>query len=173
MILEHPLRDDERAFLDRVAAFAHDEVMPYADQWDHDETLPREIFTKAGKNGMMGMVAPREYGGRGMSYMTSALAIKELGKAYAALSMDIAAHNALAVGQINAFGSEEQKKKYLPKLTSGEWIGAWALTEPNAGSDTGGIETKASQEGEAWRVNGLKKFITSGRTAELVIVMAT
>jgi alkylation response protein AidB-like acyl-CoA dehydrogenase len=70
--------------------------------------------------------------------------------------MDIAAHNALAVGQINAFGSEEQKKKYLPKLTSGEWIGAWALTEPNAGSDTGGIETKAGQDGDSWRVNGLK-----------------
>src|SRR5437867_12705403 len=151
MILEHPLRDDERAFLDRVAAFAHDEVMPYADQWDHDETLPREIFTKAGKNGMMGMVAPREYGGGGMSNVTAALAIKELGKAYAALSMDIAAHNALAVGQINAFGSEDQKKKYLPRLTSGECIGAWAVTEPNAGSDIGVIETKAARADDGGR----------------------
>ena len=173
MILEHPLRDDERAFLDSVAELARTEVMPYADQWDHDENLPREIFTKAGELGMMGMAAPKEYGGRGMSYVTVALAIKELGNAYAALAMDIAAHNALAVGQINQFGTEEQKKKYLPRLTSGEWIGAWALTEPNAGSDTGGIETKASQDGDVWRVNGLKKFITSGRTAELLVVMAT
>ena len=146
--------------------------MPHADDWDHDEKLPRAIFTKAGKIGMMGMVAPREYGGQGMSYVTGALAIKELGKAYAALSMDIAAHNALAVGQINAFGSEDQKKKYLPRLTSGEWIGAWALTEPNAGSDTGGIETSAARDGDGWRVNGLKKFITSGRTADLLVVMA-
>ena len=119
--------------------------MPHADQWDHDENLPREIFSKAGEIGMMGMVAPKEYGGGGMSNVTAALAIKELGKAYAALSMDIAAHNALAVGQINRFGTDEQKKKYLPRLTSGEWIGAWALTEPNAGSDTGGIETRASE----------------------------
>ena len=172
MILEHPLSDEERAFLDRVAEFSRDEVMPHADDWDHDEKLPREIFTKAGKIGMMGMAAPKEYGGGGMSNVTAALAIKELGKAYAALSMDIAAHNALAVGQINRFGREEQKQKYLPRLTSGEWIGAWALTEPNAGSDTGGIETKANQAGERWQVNGMKKFITSGRTADLVVVMS-
>ena len=173
MILEHPLRDDERAFLDRVAAFARDEVLPHADQWDHDEQLPREIFNRAGEIGMMGMIAPKEFGGQALSYVAAALAIKELGKAYAALAMDIAAHNALSVGQITQFGTAEQKNNYLPRLTSGEWIGAWALTEPNAGSDTGGIETKATQEGDAWRINGLKKFITSGRTAELLVVMAT
>ena len=103
--------DAERAFLDRVAEFSRNEVLPHADQWDHDENLPREIFSKAGKIGMMGMVAPKEYGGGGMSNVTAALAIKELGKAYAALSMDIAAHNALCVGQINRFGSDEQKEK--------------------------------------------------------------
>lgn len=173
MILEHPLRDDERAFLDRVAAFARDEVLPHADQWDHDEQLPREIFNRAGEIGMMGMIAPKEFGGQALSYVAAALAIKELGKAYAALAMDIAAHNALSVGQITQFGTAEQKNNYLPRLTSGEWIGAWALTEPNAGSDTGGIETKATQEGDTWRINGMKKFITSGRTAELLVVMAT
>ncbi|HEY2801992.1 MAG TPA: acyl-CoA dehydrogenase family protein [Chthoniobacterales bacterium] len=173
MILEHPLRDDERAFLDRVADFSRDEVMPHADQWDHDEQLPREIFNRAGEIGMMGMIAPKEFGGRAVSYVAAALAVKELGKAYAALAMDIAAHNALAVGQITQFGTDEQKNNYLPRLTSGEWIGAWALTEPNAGSDTGRIETKATHEGDGWRINGLKKFITSGRTAELLVVMAT
>jgi alkylation response protein AidB-like acyl-CoA dehydrogenase len=95
MILEHPLSNEECSFLDLVAEFARNEVMPHADQWDHDENLPREIFTKAGKIGLMGMVAPKEYGGRGMSYVAAALVIKELGKAYVALSMDIAAHNAL------------------------------------------------------------------------------
>jgi hypothetical protein len=173
MILEHPLRDDERAFLDRVADFSRDEVMPHADQWDHDEQLPREIFNRAGEIGMMGMIAPKGFGGRAVSYVAAALAVKELGKAYAALAMDIAAHNALAVGQITQFGTDEQKNNYLPRLTSGEWIGAWALTEANAGSDTGGIETKATHEGDGWRINGLKKFITSGRTAELLVVMAT
>ncbi len=121
----------------------------------------------------MGMVAPKEYGGRGLSYVTAALAVKELGKTYASLAMDIAAHNALAVGQINMFGTDEQKQKYLPRLTSGEWIGAWGLTEPNAGSDTGGIETKAEAHGDHWQVNGMKHFITTGRVADLVIVIAT
>jgi Acyl-CoA dehydrogenases len=121
----------------------------------------------------MGMIAPKEFGGRGLSYVTAAFAIKELGKVFAALSMDIAAHNSLAVGQINQFGTVEQKQKYLPKLTSGEWLGAWALTEPNAGSDTGGIETRGQENGDHWQINGLKKFITSGRTADLLVVMAT
>ena len=119
MILQHPLSDQERAFLDRVSVFARDEVMPHADRWDHDEQLPRDIFTRAGEIGMMGMAVPEEYGGQNFSYVTVALAIKELGKAYAALAMDIAAHNALAVGQINRFGSDEQKGKYLP--APNEW----------------------------------------------------
>src|SRR5437763_9171037 len=145
MTLEHPLADESRSFLSAVEEFGRTEVAPHADQWDHDEQLPREIFTKAGKLGLMGMVAPEEFGGRGLSYVTAAFAIKELGKVFAALSMDIAAHNSLAVGQINQFGTPEQKQKYLPKLTSGEWLGAWALTEPKAGSDTGGIETRGQE----------------------------
>lgn len=119
------------------------------------------------------MIAPKEFGGRGLSYVTAAFAIKELGKVFAALSMDIAAHNSLAVGQISQFGTPEQKQKYLSKLTSGEWLGAWALTEPNAGSDTGGIETRGQESGDHWQISGLKKFITSGRTADLLVVMAT
>ena len=171
--LEHPLDEASRAFLKSVEEFAQKEVAPFADEWDHDEKLPREIFTKAGKLGLMGMIAPKEFGGRGLSYVTAAFAIKELGKVFAALSMDIAAHNSLAIGQINQFGTPEQKQKYLPELTSGEWLGAWALTEPNAGSDTGGIETRGQENGDHWQINGLKKFITSGRTADLLVVMAT
>src|SRR5205807_1127080 len=134
--LEHPLDEASRAFLKSVEEFAQKEVAPVADEWDHDEKLPREIFIQAGKIGLMGMIAPKEFGGRGLSYVTATFAIKELGKVFAALSMDIAAHNSLAIGQINQFGTAEQKQKFLPKLTTGEWLGAWALTEPNAGSDT-------------------------------------
>jgi alkylation response protein AidB-like acyl-CoA dehydrogenase len=173
MTLEHPLDDESRAFLQAVEEFCRNEVVPHADRWDHDEQLPREIFGKAGKIGLMGMVAPKEYGGRGLSYITSALAVKEVGKHYASLAMDIAAHNALSVGQINLYGTQEQKCAYLPRLTSGEWIGGWALTEPNAGSDTGGIETRAAEHGDHWRVDGLKHFITSGRVADLLVVIAT
>ena len=111
MKLDYPLNDEARAFLASVEEFNRTEVAPYADQWDHDEQLPREIFTKAGKLGIMGMVAPKEYGGRGLGYVTSALAVKELGKTCASLAMDIAAHNALSVGQINLFGTDEQKQK--------------------------------------------------------------
>ena len=173
MKLDYPLDDEARAFLASVEEFNRTEVAPYADQWDRDEQLPREIFTKAGKIGLMGMVAPKEYGGRGLSYVTAALAVKELGKQYASLAMDIAAHNALAVGQINMFGTDEQKQSYIPRLVSGEWIGGWGLTEPNAGSDTGGIETLATEHGDHWHVNGMKHFITSGRVADLLIVIAT
>ena len=173
MTLEHPLDEESRSFLSAVEDFGRKEVTPHADQWDHDEQLPREIFSKAGEIGLMGMVAPKEYGGRGLSYVTAALAVKELGKQCASLAMDVAAHNALSVGQINMFGTDEQKRAYLPRLTSGEWIGGWALTEPNAGSDTGGIETKADQHGEHWHVNGMKHFITSGRVADLLVVIAT
>ncbi len=173
MTLNHPLDDEARAFLESVEKFCREEVAPHADKWDHDEQLPREIFTKAGAIGLMGMVAPKEFGGRGLSYITSALAVKEVGKHYASLAMDIAAHNALSVGQINLYGTEEQKRAYLPRLTSGEWIGGWALTEPNAGSDTGGIETKAQAHEDHWHVNGMKHFITSGRVADLLIVIAT
>ena len=110
MILEHPLTARNALFSIPSPNFNRNEVAPYADQWDHDEQLPREIFTKAGKLGIMGMVAPKEYGGRGLSYVTSALAVKELGKDCASLAMDIAAHNALSVGQIKMFGTEEQKQ---------------------------------------------------------------
>ncbi len=118
MTLEHPLDDESRAFLASVEEFNRTEVAPFADQWDHDEQLPREIFTKAGKLGIMGMVAPKVFGGRGLSYVTFALAVKELGKTCASLAMDIAAHNALSVGQINLFGTDEQKQKYIPRLVS-------------------------------------------------------
>jgi alkylation response protein AidB-like acyl-CoA dehydrogenase len=173
MTLEYSLDGESRAFLAAVEEFGRTEVAPYADQWDHDEQLPREIFSKAGKIGLMGMVAPKEFGGRGLSYVTAAFAVKELDKQYASLAMDIAAHSALSVGQINLFGNEEQTNKYLPPLTSGEWIGGWALTEPNAGSDTGGIETLATEQGDHWHVNGMKHFITSGRVADFLIVIAT
>src|SRR3954462_13468545 len=173
MTLEHPLDDESRSFLSTVEEFGRTEVAPHADQWDHDEQLPREIFTKAGKLGLMGMVAPKEHGGRGLSYVTAALAVKELGKQCASLAMDIAAHNALSVGQINLFGTDEQKQKYLPRLTSGEWIGGWGLTEPNAGSGTGGIEARAEAREDHWPVNEMQHCITSGRVADLLIVIAT
>jgi alkylation response protein AidB-like acyl-CoA dehydrogenase len=166
------LNDNERAVYDKVVKFCNEEVEPHANQWDKDENLPREIFVKAGKIGIMGITTPQEYGGLGLRYVASALIVDKLAQHCGGLAIDIAAHNALAVGHILNAGSAEQKKKYVPSLVNGEWVGAWALTEPNAGSDTGGLETKATQKGNAWEINGRKKFITSGGRANILVVMA-
>jgi alkylation response protein AidB-like acyl-CoA dehydrogenase len=162
----------EGAFLEKVAAFAQAEVAPFAAAWEQAEELPREIFTNAGRLGLMGMTVPKRLGGRGLGYASYALAIRELATHQAALAIDIAAHNALAVGHILSQGSPAQHRKVFPRLANGEWIGAWALTEPEAGSDSGGVQTTAVRRGAAWELNGFKRFITLGRKADALVVMA-
>jgi alkylation response protein AidB-like acyl-CoA dehydrogenase len=174
----HPLFADgvsaeARRFLHEVAQFAHEEVEPHAAQWDKEEHLPREIFHRCGQLGLMGVCAPKHLGGRGQGLVVYAHAIAELAAACAALALDVAAHNALVVGQLVQFGSEEQQRRCVPKLAAGEWIGAWALTEPGAGSDSGGMQTKAVRKKGQWEVTGEKLYITSGRRADLLVVMAT
>jgi len=166
------LNPREQDVFKQVVEFCQKEVAPYCEQWEKDENLPREIFTKAGKLGLMGMNTAPALGGLGLRYVASALIVQEMAKYYAALALDIAAHNALSVGHIVAFGSEEQKKRVVPKLVSGEWIGAWALTEPSAGSDTGGLATTATQTDKGWEITGHKMFITQGQRADLLVVMA-
>ncbi len=163
----------EAAFLEKVATFAQNEVGPHADDWERAEQLPRAVFTRAGSLGLMGMVAPPALGGQGFGYVTYALAIRELAKYCGALAIDIAAHNALAVGHILSQGNPAQHRKVFPSLVNGAWIGAWALTEPEAGSDSAGVETKAvATAAGQWTLNGYKRFITSGRTAHVLVVMA-
>lgn len=163
----------EARFLGRVAAFVDAEVAPHADAWEEAEELPRTIFTRAGAVGLMGVTVPKKFGGQGLGYVAYALAIRELARHQAALAIDIAAHNALAVGQILANGTRAQRKQVFPRLANGEWIGAWALTEPEAGSDSAGVQTTAVlREDGAWELNGFKRYITSGRKADVVVVMA-
>lgn len=163
----------EAEFLDRVAAFCAEEVAPHADAWEEQEELPREIFQRAGAIGLMGIAAPRAVGGQGFGYAAYALAIRELAKHQGALSIDIAAHNALAVGHILLMGSPAQHAQVFPRLLNGEWIGAWALTEPEAGSDSGGVQTTGTETADgAWELNGFKRFITLGRKADALVVMA-
>lgn len=166
------LNDREKSLLKSTIDFCKNEVLPHADEWDKIENIPKEVFDKAGKLGLMGLTAPRAYGGQEVSCVAYSLIIREVAKAFAALAMDLAAHNALAIGHINHAGSEEQKKKYLPRLASGESIGAWALTEPNAGSDSGGMETTGSLQGNQWILNGKKKFITEGNRGDIYVVIA-
>lgn len=163
----------EIAFLEKVRAFADKEVAPHADAWEQQEEIPRAAFMKAGKIGLLGMTAPRAKGGLGFGYAAYALAIRELAKHQAAFAIDIAAHNALGSGHLLAAGNAAQHKRVLSKLTKGTWLAAWALTEPEAGSDSGGVQTVAKETSPGkWTLNGFKRYITLGRSADVVVVMA-
>jgi alkylation response protein AidB-like acyl-CoA dehydrogenase len=163
----------EVAFLGRVAVFAEREIAPHAAAWEEQEELPRAAFMKAGKLGLLGMTAPRAHGGQGFGYAAYALAIRELAKYQAAFAIDIAAHNALGAGHLLAAGSPAQHKRVLTRLLKGTWLAAWALTEPEAGSDSGGVQTTGTEiRPGRWELNGFKRYITLGRTADVIIVMA-
>jgi len=163
----------EAAFLQDVAAFVAAKVAPFADEWERAEELPRAVFRQAGRLGLMGVTVPRRLGGRGFGYATYALAIREIAKHQGALAIDIAAHNALAVGHILSQGSRAQHRRVFPRLVNGDWIGAWALTEPEAGSDSAGVLTTAVERAPGrWELNGFKRFITLGRKADALVVMA-
>ena len=163
----------ERAFLANVADFVASEVAPNAEAWERAEELPRKIFEKAGRIGLMGVTVPKKLGGHGAGYVAYALAIRELAKHQGALAIDIAAHNALSVGQILNNGTPAQIKRVFPRLANGEWIGAWALTEPEAGSDSAGVQTQATQRDDGtWELNGFKRYITLGRKADVLVVIA-
>ena len=166
------LTDSDRQYLRRIEEFCREKVDPHVVRWDNEENLPREVFTDAGRLGLLGMTAPVELGGRGMKYVAYAHALVVLGRHSAALAMDVAAHNALSLGHILTFGSDAQRKRYVPKLATGEWLGAWALTEPNAGSDTSAVESMAVQSGDRWDLTAHKMFITQGRRSDLLVVMA-
>lgn len=160
-------------FLQRVSTFCRDRISPRTAEWDRREELPRELFSDAGGLGLMGMLAPGEFGGQELDFVTYVRAVMEVSRHDAAFGMWVAAHNALNLGQILRYGSESQRRRWVPGLASGALLGAWALTEPNAGSDAAGsMETRATPDGTGWRLGGRKMFITGGNRADVVIVMA-
>ncbi len=155
-----------------VRRFAQERLAPLVKELDETQRFPEALFREAGQMGLLGIFVPQEYGGAGLGYYEYVAAIAELGKVDGGFALSVAAHNSLCVGHIYYHGSEEQKRKYLPKLTSGEWIGAWALTEPNTGSDALNMDTVAVREGDAWRIRGQKNFITHGISADVYVVIA-
>lgn len=172
LCLDH-LKPAERAFLHATAGFCATEIAPHAAAWEEKEELPRELFTKAGRAGLMGIMAPPEFGGRGHGKLCYALAIAEVARHCGAFAMDLAAHNALCVGHPLGFASDELKKEIFPRAVNGDWMVAWALTEPNAGSDTGGVDTRATPRPDgAWELNGHKLYITMGLHSDRMIVVA-
>lgn len=154
-----------------VRDFAEKEIRPNIMKWDESQEFPVEVFKKLGELGMMGVFVPEQYGGSGFGYEEYIVVIEEIAKVCGSIGLSVAAHNSLCTGHIYYHGSEEQKKKWLPKLASAEWIGAWGLTETNTGSDAGGMMTTAVQDGDYWVINGSKNFITHGKSSNIAVVI--
>lgn len=166
------LDNDYQEIRQMVSSFAQNEVAPISAAIDKNEKIPTDLIKKLGENGFLGSYVPEEYGGAGLDYMSYSLIVEELSRACASTGVFVSAHTSLCVWPILAFGTEEQKKKYLPKLASGEWIGCFCLSEPNAGSDAGSLTTMAVDKGDHWEINGVKNWITNGSEANIAIVFA-
>jgi alkylation response protein AidB-like acyl-CoA dehydrogenase len=151
--------------------FAAQHIKPYVMQWDESQEFPADVFREMGKLGLMGVLVPEEYGGAGLGYFEYVAVIQEISKVCGAVGLSLAAHNSLCTGHILAFGTEEQKQKYLPKLATAEWIGAWGLTEPNTGSDAGNMKCTAVKDGNDWVLNGTKNWITHGKSGDVAVVI--
>jgi alkylation response protein AidB-like acyl-CoA dehydrogenase len=154
-----------------VRDFAEKEIKPYMNQWDADEHFPVDVMKKLGNLGLLGIYIPESYGGSGFTYFEYATALMELGKVCGGIGLSVAAHNSLCTGHIYYHGNEEQKQKYLPKLASGEFIGAWGLTEPNTGSDAMRMKCTAVKDGDHWVINGTKNWITHGLSGDVAVVL--
>jgi alkylation response protein AidB-like acyl-CoA dehydrogenase len=151
--------------------FALQHIKPRVMEWDESQEFPIDIFREMGKLGLMGVLVPEEYGGAGLGYLEYVAVIEEISKVCGSVGLSLAAHNSLCTGHILAFGTPEQKQKYLPKLATAEWIGAWGLTEPNTGSDAGNMKCVAVKEGDEWVINGTKSWITHGRSGEVAVLI--
>ena len=170
--MDFSTNENQHMIADMIKKFANDNIRPKMMEWDEAQTFPVEVFKKLGELGLMGVVVPTEYGGSGFSYTEYVTAIVELSKVCGSIGLSMAAHNSLCTGHILAHANEEQKKKYLPKLATGEWIGAWGLTETGTGSDSGGMHTTAKKDGDFYVLNGSKNFITHAISGQVAVVIA-
>ncbi|MFQ6049290.1 MAG: acyl-CoA dehydrogenase family protein [Phycisphaerae bacterium] len=161
------------ALRDVVRDFAAHEIRPHAREWDREQHLPDELVAKAGELGLLGIMVPTEYKGAGLSYLANAVIVEEIARQDGGVALFIAAHNGLCISHLLIAASDEQKRAYLPKLATGEHIGAWGLTEPGCGSDAAALKTRAVKEGEGWRISGHKMFITNGARAQVFVIMAS
>jgi alkylation response protein AidB-like acyl-CoA dehydrogenase len=164
--------ENERMIIQMIRDFGQTEIRPKMMEWDETQHFPVDLFRKMGELGLMGVLVPEEYGGSGFGYHEYVTAIAELSKIDGSIGLSMAAHNSLCTGHILQFANEEQKTKYLPKLATAEWIGAWGLTEPNTGSDAGNMRTVAKKDGDYFVINGAKNFITHGKSGNVAVVIA-
>ena len=164
--------ENQKMIADMVQQFGKKNITPFVRDWDDNQIFPLEVFKKLGELGLMGVLVPVEYGGAGFSYNEYVTAIEQLAILDPSIGLSMAAHNSLCAGHVLQFGNEDQKKKWLPKLASAEYIGAWGLTEHNTGSDAGGMATTAVKDGDFWVLNGAKNFITHAISGDIAVVIA-
>ena len=171
-VMNFDYSETQRLVGESAKQFALQYIAPNVRDWDETQYFPKEVLHKAGEYGFMGIIIPEMYGGAGLSYHEYIAVIEEITKIDPSIGLSIAAHNSLCTNHIYEFGNEEQRQRWLPKLASGEWIGAWGITEHNTGSDAGGMATTAVQDGDHWVLNGAKNFITHGKSGEIAVVIA-
>lgn len=171
-LLNFEENENQKMIADMIRRFGEEKIRPNIMKWDEAQTFPIDLMKEMGQLGLLGIFVPEKYGGSGFSYFEYATAIIEIGRIDPSIALSVAAHNSLCTGHIYYHGSEEQKQKYLPKLATGEWIGAWGLTEPNTGSDAGNMRTTAVKDGDHWVLNGAKNFITHGISGDVAVVIA-
>lgn len=152
--------------------FAQQHIKPYVMEWDETQEFPLHVFKEMGKLGLMGVLVPEKYDGAGLTYFEYVAILQEIGKVCGSVALSVAAHNSLCTGHIMTFGNDAQKQRYLPKLATAEWLGAWGLTEPNTGSDAGNMKTTAVKDGDHWVLNGTKCWITHGKSGDVAVVIA-
>jgi len=169
--MDFGLNENQQMIAQMVRDFGAKEITPHRDQWDEEQHFPVDVMKKLGGLGLMGVLVPQEYGGSGFGYEEYVTAILELSKVDPSIGLSMAAHNSLCSGHIMQFANDEQKKRWLPKLATAEWIGAWGLTEPNTGSDAGNMKTTAVQDGDYWVINGAKNWITHGISRDIAVVI--
>jgi alkylation response protein AidB-like acyl-CoA dehydrogenase len=171
-MMNFELNENQVMIAQMIRDFGAKEITPFRKEWDDKQHFPLDLFKKLGELGLMGVLVPTQFGGAGFGYFEYVTAISELAKLDPAIALSMAAHNSLCTGHILMFGNEEQKKKYIPKLATCEFLGAWGLTEPNTGSDAGNMRTVAVREGDHYILNGAKNFITHGSSGDVAVVIA-
>lgn len=164
--------ETQKMVAESAREFAQQYIFPHVMEWDESQTFPIEVFKKAGEFGFMGVLVPEELGGSGLGYHEYIAILEEISKVDPSIGLSVAAHNSLCTNHILSFGNEEQKQRWIPKLATAEWIGAWGLTEHNTGSDAGGMNTTAIKDGDYWVLNGAKNFITHGISGDVAVVIA-
>jgi alkylation response protein AidB-like acyl-CoA dehydrogenase len=170
--MDFNLSENQKMISQTVREFANKHIRPKMMEWDESQEFPVEVFKKLGELGLMGVLVPAEYGGAGLTYTEYVTAIVEISRVCGSIGLSMAAHNSLCTGHILQFGTEAQKKKYLPKLATAEWIGAWGLTEAGTGSDSMRMRCVAKKDGNDWIINGAKNWITHGKSGDVAVVLA-